>query len=177
VGRLVAEKKPALLVEAFLAALDELPAAAQLVFVGDGPLRAGLERRVAAAGAHGRVVFLGALTGFDDLERVYAAALASVLPGSAGLALIQSHWFGVPTIVARDGAHGPEIEAADAEHNTVFVEPDSVDALRAALVRVVAVDHERWRARRAEIAAACVRRYSLEATAQALVRAVDGVAR
>jgi glycosyltransferase involved in cell wall biosynthesis len=176
VGRLVDEKKPLLLLEAFLVALDRLPAETTLVFVGDGPLLTALERRAEAAGAAGRVRFAGALTGFEELRAVLGHALASVVPGTAGLSLVQSLWFGTPVIVARDEAHGPELEAVDDGGNGVLVESNSADALGAAMVQVVE-DRAQWKERRARIAAACVDAYAVERTIDGLTAAVEGVCR
>jgi glycosyltransferase involved in cell wall biosynthesis len=172
VGRLVDEKKPLLILEAYLAAADELPPRTRLVFVGDGPLRPILERRAADADAEELVYFAGTITDFDELRRVFRGALASVLPGSAGLSLIQSLWFGVPVIVGRSGSHGPEIEAVQPDLNAIVVESDSRDALRAALLRVIA-ERVEWTARRPSIAAACVEAYSLEKTVAGFKTAID----
>jgi glycosyltransferase involved in cell wall biosynthesis len=176
VGRLVTEKKPLLLLEAFLAALDRLPAEMRLVFVGDGPLLTALEHRADAAGAAGRVRFAGELTGFDELRAVFARALASVVPGTAGLSLVQSLWFGTPVVVARDEAHGPELEAIEDGGNGVLVASNSTDALAAAMVQV-GDGRAHWNARRARIAAACAERYALERTVDGLTAAIEGVCR
>jgi glycosyltransferase involved in cell wall biosynthesis len=174
VGRLVEAKKPRLLLEAFLLALADLPPDACLVFVGDGPLRPALEE--AASRAPGRVLFKGACTDFDTLRDLHAASLASVIPGYAGLSLIQSLWFGVPALIARQEPHSPEIEAAVDGVNTVFFKSDSVAALRDALVALV-VERDLWIGRRREIARRCADRYSLDAMADAFVDALSAVRR
>ena len=107
VGRLVATKKPGLLLEGFLRARSELPAGARLVFVGDGPVRPELERDAAAAGAADAVSVLGRVTDFERLRSVYAEAIASVSPGEVGLTIVQSLGFGVPMAIARDEGTAP----------------------------------------------------------------------
>jgi glycosyltransferase involved in cell wall biosynthesis len=175
VGRLVKAKKPDLLLEAFVAAAPDLPDDLRLVFVGGGPLEGQL---AAAAGrlAPGRVLFVGPTYEFEKLRALYSTALVSVSPGYAGLSLIQSLWFGVPLIVARDEAHSPEIEAAIEGENAVFCDSDSAGSLRDALVEV-ANARTAWEGRRAAIAQACAARYSLEGMVESLVAVVDLVRR
>jgi glycosyltransferase involved in cell wall biosynthesis len=175
VGRLVESKKPRLLLDAFVLALEDLPPDTRLVVVGDGPLRHELQTHVASYEGD-RVLFTGALSRVEDLDAVYSAALASVIPGSAGLSLIQSLWFGVPAVIARDDPHGPELEAAVEGVNAVFFTSDSVTSLRDALVEVTDA-REAWRRRRGEIARECASRYSVELMADAFVRVVEAVTR
>jgi glycosyltransferase involved in cell wall biosynthesis len=167
-GRLIPAKKPGLVVDAFLAALPELDEETRLVLVGDGPLREELEQRVPAS-VSGRVLFLGEVTNFEALRETYATALCSVSPGYVGLALIQSLWFGVPAIIARDEPHSPEIEAAVAGHNAVVIESDSVGAMRDALVQLTR-ERETWLERREAIASSCVERYSIESMVSSIAR-------
>jgi glycosyltransferase involved in cell wall biosynthesis len=174
VGRLVEAKKPRLLLDAFLVARDDLPPDTQLVFVGDGPLRPELEAQ-AALRSHDRVVFTGTRSELEDLRAVFAGALANVIPGYAGLSLIQSLWFGVPSLIARDEPHSPEIEAAVEGVNSVFFGSDSVTSLRDALV-ALAGEREEWRRRRGDIARECASRYSLDGMVDAFVRVVETVA-
>lgn len=171
VGRLVEAKKPGLLLEAFLSIIDELPPTMDLVFVGDGPLRAQLGERAATSDARDRVRFAGAETRYDRLREHFESALVSVSSGYAGLSLIQSFWFGVPAIVARDEPHSPEIEAAEEGGNCVFVKSDSVDELGRALV-TVASQRETWLSRRESIAERCTNRYSLETMVDRIVAAL-----
>jgi glycosyltransferase involved in cell wall biosynthesis len=175
VGRLVESKKPQLLLEAFLDALPELLPETRLVFVGAGPLEADLRASVDER-ARERVSFVGASTDYERLREIYDQALASVLPGTAGLSLIQSLWFGVPAMIARDERHGPELEAAHEGVNAVFFDSDSSVSLRNALV-AVAASADTWRARRHAIARACAARYSVDGMADAFVRVVEAVSR
>lgn len=174
VGRLVEAKKPRLLLEAFEQAIPELPADTRLVFVGDGPLRAELEDRSRSA-PPGRVAFAGERSNPEDLEEIYARAVASVIPGYAGLSLTQSLWFGVPSVIADDEPHSPEIEAADEGVNCVFFASDSTTALRDALIAVAATRETWWR-RRGSIAAQAAAGYSLEAMVDAFLRTIRSVA-
>lgn len=175
VGRLVKPKKPELLLEAFMAAIPDLPEDLRLVFVGGGPLLGQLTARARCL-PNGRIVFAGPRHEFQDLRGLYSTALVSVCPGYAGLSLIQSLWFGVPLIVARDEPHSPEIEAATEGENAAFFASDSVDSLRAALLSVAEARHDWW-VRREAIADACAARYSLEAMVESIVNIVELVDR
>jgi glycosyltransferase involved in cell wall biosynthesis len=171
VGRLIDEKRPQLVLDAFERALEELPDDTKLVFVGDGPRRGSLEAAVEARGLVARVVFRGRVSALDDLRRVYEPAIASVSPGTAGLSVIQSLGFGVPVIVTDDARHGPEIEATVEGENAVFFDGSSPDALERALV-AVAAGRDEWRARRPTIAGRLADRYTIEAMAAAFAAAV-----
>jgi phosphatidylinositol alpha 1,6-mannosyltransferase len=96
VGRLAAEKRVELLPEA----LRGLPRT-RLVFVGDGPLRAELERRCAGL----PVSFTGFLKG-QDLATAYASADAFVFPSDTdtfGQVIQEAMASGLPVVGARSG--------------------------------------------------------------------------
>jgi len=93
VGRLVVQKNHAL----FLRAAAQLVAgrpAARFVIVGDGPLRADLERQVQAFGLAGHVTFAGERRDVDVLLR------------SASLFWLTSRWEGMPNVVLEAMATG-----------------------------------------------------------------------
>lgn len=172
VGRLIGEKKPSLLVNAFALAVRELGPTARLILVGDGPLRKPLEQLSEKLGVRDVVEFWGELSGPADLRPLYERSLASVSPGYAGLSLTQSLWFGVPMVIARDEPHAPEISMALDGDNVVFVESDSADQLAAALV-TLAMECDSWIARRPRIATDCVTSYSVDAMASGILAAID----
>jgi glycosyltransferase involved in cell wall biosynthesis len=143
VGRLLAYKGHAVLLRA-LAGADVPPplAGAQLELVGDGPLRAELERDVAALGLRDRVRFHGAVPEpvvADVLARADVFALPSVISPdgdregipnalieamAAGLPAVSTYHSGVPELI-EDGRTG------------YLAQPGDVDDLRAALVRAL----------------------------------------
>ena len=135
----------------------------RLIFVGEGPSSA-LLRSDAERLAPGRVVFEGHVADPDRLSQLYAGALASVSPGPVGLSLTHSLGYGVPMIVARSEPHGPEVEAAVEGENAIFFEPETPEALEAALLEA-ARDVEAWVSKRALISEYCRHRYSAEAMA------------
>jgi glycosyltransferase involved in cell wall biosynthesis len=170
VGRLIKEKRPDLLVEAFVRAIDSLASNCRLLLVGDGPLRDSLEGLVAKSGAEGRVRFCGHVGRVQELRDLYGTALAGVSPGYAGLSITQSFGFGVPMIIADREPHSPEIEAADPTTNCVFFTAGSAFSLASVLI---AVDHDAamWLERSENISQACRSRYSAEGMAAGLLDA------
>ncbi len=117
VGRVAVEKN----IEAFLA-LD-LPGTK--VVVGDGPARAGLERR------YPEVKFLGALTG-ETLARAYAGSDVFVFPSRTdtfGLVVLEALASGLP--VAAYPVEGPRDVVGDAP--VAVLDPDLRTACLGAL--------------------------------------------
>jgi glycosyltransferase involved in cell wall biosynthesis len=169
VGRLVPEKKPGLLLSAFLLARDRLPADVRLVFVGDGPLHD--ELVAGAKGAADRIVFEGHVSELEKLAPAYADALATVSPGYVGLSLTQSLCFGVPMLIGRQEPHSPEIEAAVEGQNACFFESDSPEALASLLVSVFQ-QRDDWVARRRSIAEVARRAYTVEAMVERFISAL-----
>jgi len=172
VGRLVPEKRPDLLLSAFVSAIDRLPPQTRLVFVGDGPRSARL-REVADSLAKGRVLFEGHISDPDQLRAIYARSIASVSPGFVGLSITQSLGYGVPMVIARNEPHSPEIEAAVEGWNAIFFSPTSSAALADALV-AASLQPAAPSLRRA-ISEDCRRRYSAEVMAEGFIEALIGV--
>jgi glycosyltransferase involved in cell wall biosynthesis len=118
VGSLVARKCPDLLLRALVTV--PLPC----IFVGDGPMRASLERFALKYGIADRVVFTGPVD-HRTLHCYYAGAEALVLPSvsetaaivaiealGAGVPVVASNLPGVATFV-RDGENGLLVEPGD----------------------------------------------------------------
>jgi glycosyltransferase involved in cell wall biosynthesis len=137
VGRLVAKKGLGVLLEA----VAGLPGPFRLRIVGEGPLRAELERAAAAAGQAGRIALHGAVT-HRELPRAYAEAHVVVVPSvedadgdrdglpnvvleamASGRPVVASRIAAIPSAV-RDGATG------------FLTAPGDPLALRAALERL-----------------------------------------
>lgn len=170
VGRLVTEKKPGLLVEAFARAAPRL-GNMRLLLVGGGPEREELGARARELEIAERVDLLGPVTEVARLRSLYAHALASVSPGYVGLSIIQSLGFGVPMVVSDAELHSPEIEAAAPGKTARFFAADSISELEEVLVELYEQRGE-WIARREEISTWCRERYSAERMADGFVEAV-----
>jgi glycosyltransferase involved in cell wall biosynthesis len=168
VGRLVPGKKPALTLEAWFEVHSRLPSHARLIFVGDGPLRPELESMSHRPGFE-RVVFAGEITDRITLAELYGGALVSVSAGYAGLSVTESLSHGVPIVIADDEPHSPEIALASQE-NSRFFTANEPSALADCLVSIFG-NQEGWIAKRAEIAAAALATYSIEAMAQGFLAA------
>jgi glycosyltransferase involved in cell wall biosynthesis len=119
VGSLVSRKGP----DVLLRALAEV--GLPCVFIGDGPMRAALERLASRSGIADRVVFTGALER-HDVHQYYAGAEALVLPSvsegvplvaiealGAGVPVVASNLTGVASIV-RDRENGLLVAPGDA---------------------------------------------------------------
>lgn len=98
VGRLAEEKGIAVLIEAYI----HDPTLAPLKIVGDGPLRAALERQVAAAGLADRVTFLGRRAP-DQVRQWMLQAAGLVFPSiwyeGFPLTIAEAFSCGLPVIV------------------------------------------------------------------------------
>ena len=98
IGRFAPQKNHLLLVEAFSLAIEEYPSM-ELWLIGDGPLRAEVEKKVEAKGLKEKVRFLGIR---DDIPDLLAEASILVLP---------SDWEGVPLTVLEAMAAGKPVVA------------------------------------------------------------------
>ena len=171
VGRLVAEKKPSLLLEAFMKGAHELPAQTRLVFVGAGPELARMKEAAKGSRHADRICFKGHVTDPVLLESLYRDALFSVSPGYVGLSITQSFGFGVAMLISRDERHSPEIEAAIEGVNAKFFQTDSVDDL----VRQMGLlfsESDYWISQRTHISKICSDNYSAENMAMNILGAL-----
>ena len=136
VGDLVARKRHADVLEALGRLRDSHPEL-RWVLVGDGPERAGLERRAAALGLRGRVEFLGALAPADALATARRAGIF-VLPSvdeAFGVAYVEAMAGGVPAIGCA-GEPGPE-EIASCGGGLSRVPPRDPAALAREIARLL----------------------------------------
>jgi glycosyltransferase involved in cell wall biosynthesis len=137
-GRLIPRKRVRLLIEAFAAApLDDT----QLVILGDGPERAGLEGCVHKHGLGERVLF-GGFVQPEMMPDWYAAADGFVLPSSEtwGVVAVEAIAAGLPTIVTDHvGCHPDVMLGPDCG---VVIPLDDVQALQAALVSFISLSRE-----------------------------------
>jgi len=140
VGRLAAQKRPDLLVEAF----GRLRTEAHLVVVGDGPMRAAVLAAVRSSPARDRIT----VTGFVphvEVPQVLASLDLLVLPSAyeeMGSVLVEAMASGLPVVASRVG--GIPAVVADGETG-LLVPPGDVDALAAALDELLADPARRHR--------------------------------
>ena len=102
VGRLISNKRPEDALEAFARlGRDEW----QLVFVGDGPMRRGLEARASELGITGRVRFLGTRTDIPQLLAESAIVVRPSLTEGRSLAILEAMATGLPVVATAVGAN------------------------------------------------------------------------
>jgi teichuronic acid biosynthesis glycosyltransferase TuaC len=133
VARLSPEKGHARLIEAFAAAFAGAPGS-RLRLVGEGPIRADLERLCAARGVAGQVDFLGLLPSSqvrDELVAADAFVLASDVE-TFGVAVIEALACGQPVIATASGGPDHLVTASDGN----LIPPGDPAALRDALIRM-----------------------------------------
>ncbi|MBA4017510.1 MAG: hypothetical protein C0483_10090 [Pirellula sp.] len=171
VGRMIANKKPAVLLKAFAVALPDLPDDCRLYMIGKGPLLDELRALSTSLKIADRVDLPGYVSDEDCLA-YYEKSIASVSPGYVGLSVTQSLGYGIPMIISRDEPHAPEIEAMREDWNSVFFATDDVNSLAAAMVNMCR-DKASWIARSSEISNDCRSRYSIETMVQGFFRAAD----
>ncbi len=171
IARMIPEKKPRLLLQAFELALRELPETVRLVFVGTGEemdvLRTAVKETVLAR----RVIFRGHLYDSVAIREIYRRAFCSVSPGYAGLNAIQSFAHGVPMIIAEGEPHSPEIEGCREGFNSRFFRSSDAGELAKMLVNMWRV-RENWVKRRSEIAQWTALNYSTDVMVTGLISAI-----
>ena len=129
VGRLSAEKRIGVLLDAFALASRERPDL-RLAIVGDGPARAELERTAPAG-----TTFVGELRG-DALAEMYASADVFCFPSTTdtfGQVLLEAGASGLPVVAAEAGG-APELVAHG--RTGLLVPPEQPRELAAALVQL-----------------------------------------
>jgi glycosyltransferase involved in cell wall biosynthesis len=174
VGRLISDKKPQLLLEAYLQAKAQglLPSHVRLILVGSGPLESDLKQRAQATPFHDSVVFLGYISDINQLREIYSRAFCTINPGYVGLLLIQSYAFGIPVFSSRDEAHSPEIEAHYRLNFGGFFESNSVESLTDTL-RHAWQNRSEYRRRQTEVIEYVRTHYTYEGMADGFEKAVQ----
>lgn len=100
-------KDQAMLLRAFAAMAGDVPDA-QLLMVGDGPLRGELEAKVAATGLGSRVQFLGIRNDVPDLLKAAEMFVLTSVSEAASLTLLEAMATALPVVVTNVGGN-PEI--------------------------------------------------------------------
>jgi len=119
------------LIDAWAQALPELPARAQLLVAGDGPLRGELDEHIARHGVRDSVRLLGRVDD-DTLVDLYRASDVGIVPTRSfegfGLVVIEAAACGTPTIVTQVGGLP---EAVAGLGSSLIVPPGDAAALAA----------------------------------------------
>lgn len=123
-ARLIGIKRVDLAIDAFAAIAGERPDL-DLVVIGDGPMRAGLESRV-PAGLRERVIFTGFIGDQGEISAIYRGSDVLLCPSdyepwavvlneaaAAGLAIVASEVVGAAAELVRDGVNGYTFPVGD----------------------------------------------------------------
>jgi len=138
VGRVDPEKSLQILVEAFVNAHKKV-ANAHLVIVGDGTARPSLEQMIKKAGLTEFAHFLGRVVG-DDLPQLYRTGSVFAITSKTetqSIVLLEAMASGLPCIAVRAGAI-PELVVSD--RNGYLCEPDDIDAVAKAMIKILSDD-------------------------------------
>jgi glycosyltransferase involved in cell wall biosynthesis len=165
VGRLVKDKKPAIMIEAFAIATQKLPTECKLIVIGDGPERESLEQFTKNHYLEERIIFKGHVSDYEILREYYAKSIASLSPGYLGLSVTQSLGFGVPIIVSKNESHSPEIEALIENENYSYFDTDNLESLTNMYIKFY-TDKQEWFKKRDAISHKCRNSYSIEKMAE-----------
>jgi glycosyltransferase involved in cell wall biosynthesis len=141
VARLAEVKGTRYLIEAF-ADVERCHPTAQLVIIGDGPLRASLSAQAAALGIGQQVHFLGTqphATVREWMQRATVFCLPSCVTGNGeqegfGLSAVEAAACGVPIVVTRCGGLA---ETVISDRTGYLVEPKSANDLAGALKTIL----------------------------------------
>ncbi len=170
-ARMIPEKKPRLLLQAFELALRELPEPVRLVFVGDGEELDAMRNAVRKTVLDPRVIFRGHVYDSMAIRETYRRAFCSVSPGYVGLNAVQSFAHGVPMIIADGEPHSPEIEGCREGFNSRFFPSGDAGQLAKMLVNMWQ-ERESWLPRRKEIAQWTAINYCTDAMVAGFVSAI-----
>jgi len=135
-GQLIERKGLSTLLEAFLGLAEEFPKA-ELMLVGEGPLRHSLESQVPAR-LKDRVIFAG-FQAVDDLPRFFGSADLFVLPSlhdGWGVVVNQALAAGLPVVCS--SAVGAAADLVSPDQNGYIVPPADTPALAESLRRLIA---------------------------------------
>jgi glycosyltransferase involved in cell wall biosynthesis len=139
VGRLVAEKRVNLLLDAMALVRKEIPEA-ELAIVGDGPERDRFEKQAASLGIAQAVRFVGSVYDPLELGRHFLSASLFVLPGLGGLSINEAMFYGLA--IACASGDGTEKFLVREGYNGAFFRTDDRNSLAETIVRLMSDQQE-----------------------------------
>lgn len=129
IGRLTEVKKLDMLLSALIQ-LDQRGVRANLLFIGDGPMRDELEKMTTACGLGRRVEFYGECHDELVVSRLLYGASVCVAPGNVGLTAMHAMAYGTPVITHDDFKwQMPEFESIQHRVTGSFYRKGCVDSL------------------------------------------------
>ena len=135
VGRVDPEKSIEKVVEAFAMVVKKVPEA-ELLIVGDGIAKPGLEKLVAELGLSNCVRFLGRVMP-PDLQEIYRTGTVFATASKTetqGIVLIEAAATGLPLVAVDAGAVR---ELCQNKHNGILCKPDNVSQIARAITKIL----------------------------------------
>lgn len=172
VGALTPEKDPLAHLRVVRIARREVPSLVHVV-VGDGPVRADLEREATRNGHLGRIVIAGSRSDVGDLLAASDVVLLASRSEGLPACVIEAGMLGVPTV---GFAVGGVSEAVDDGVTGRLVPPLDEERLGYELARLLLDDAER-RSMGAAARAHCERRFHIRDAARRYLRLYEALAR
>jgi glycosyltransferase involved in cell wall biosynthesis len=174
VGRLVAEKKPIVLLNAFIKSCENGLNEACLHLVGDGDQRKIIDKIAKDSKYRDRIYIHGHNNDYGFLKTLYSQSVCTVSPGYVGLSITQSFSFGRPMIISQYEPHAPEIEAFIPDINGEYFETDDINVLSEKLVSFYS-NRELW-SKKSDVITEVVRScYTYEAMAKGFSDLIERV--
>ena len=137
IGRLLADKKPDLLIDALEQLLNTFHLNVELHFVGDGIEYSFLKEKTEKLGLENNVVFHGAIHDEKKSGEILFASDMMVMPGYLGLSVNHAFCFDCPVMTFEQQEngpfHSPEVEYVINNETGFLLQEHSVDSLATAL--------------------------------------------
>ena len=162
-GRLVASKKPMLLLQA-VEILQKNGHDIGAVFIGEGPEKTFCERYAARAGLKG-IHFAGQEFDVNKQRKLAQHCFALASPGYIGLSALDALGFGLPVAYCPTEPNSPEVETLVDDENALRFTRDSASALSSVLYDFYE-NRVAWLARGAEHCRTISEKYSIEHMAE-----------
>ena len=116
----------------------------ELAIAGDGPEREPLERQIASLGLQASVRFAGALNTDQEKSELFTGAFLTILPGQAGLSVLESCAYGVPVLTYEQAITGGERDVIIDGKTGFFYAKQTPDCL-AGKIKVLSENPQRVR--------------------------------
>jgi glycosyltransferase involved in cell wall biosynthesis len=132
VGRLQPRKDLYQIIKAFALLPEQLRSKCNIVFLGDGEIKANLVKIAEALGVYHLCQFVPGTYDKSIVKKYFDNAIAYVSPGHVGLGILHAFAYGVPVITRKRALHAPEVGNVSDQVNGYLVD-DSDQAVMEAM--------------------------------------------
>lgn len=174
VGRLVKDKKPLFMVQAFIKACKQGMDNSILHIVGDGPEYAVLNNVIEESDYHNKIKLYGHNNDYEFLKSLYRKSICSLSPGYVGLSITQSFSFGRPMLISENEPHSPEIESFSPNKNGEYFATDNINDFALKILNFYNLRDE-WSCKAKKIATLVAENYTYESMASGYLDLVSRV--